>query len=223
MPLLDEIDRLIDGRSLLDHPFYTKWAAGTLPLDALQEYARQYYAFESRFPTFLSALHSRTESREVRGSLLENLWDEEHGETNHAELWLRFAEGLGVSRDDVRSATPNEGTKALVDTYRSVTTQAPVAAGIAAVYAYERQVPGVAASKIDGLRRFYGITEGPALQFFEVHGHLDVEHSAAEARMIRDLAGDDEDRVVVATGAALDAWWGFLDAVDPGEEGDAAA
>jgi pyrroloquinoline-quinone synthase len=223
MPIVDEIDRLIDGRSLLDHPFYTKWAAGTLPLESLREYARQYYAFESRFPTFLSALHSRSERPDVRASLLENLWDEEHGEENHAELWLRFAEGLGVSREDVCSATPNEGTRALLDTYRSVTTEAPVAAGIAAVYAYERQVPGVAASKIDGLRRFYGISEGPALQFFELHGQLDVEHSAAEARMVEDLAAGHEDEVLTATSDALDAWWGFLDAVDPGEEGDAAA
>jgi pyrroloquinoline-quinone synthase len=223
MPILEDIDRLIDGRSLLDHPFYTKWAAGTLPIESLREYTRQYYVFESRFPTFLSALHSRSERPETRAALLENLWDEEHGEANHAELWLRFAEGLGVSRDDVRSATPNAGTRTLLDTYRSAATEAPVAAGVAAIYAYERQVPGVAASKIDGLRRFYGITEGPALQFFEVHGVLDVEHSAAEAHMVEDLSTGHEDEVLGATSRALDAWWGFLDAVDPGEEGDAAA
>src|SRR5207302_441240 len=83
---------------LLTHPFYTKWVAGTLPRECLQEYARQYHAFESSFPTFLSAIHSRTEDRGVRQALLENLWDEEHGEANHRELWLRFAEGVGGGR-----------------------------------------------------------------------------------------------------------------------------
>lgn len=224
MSLIQQIDRLIEGRSLLDHSFYTKWAAGTLPRASLQEYARQYYAFESRFPTFLSALHSRSERADVRQSLLENLWDEEHGESNHAELWLRFAEGVGVERDDVRSAEPNEATRHLLDTYGTITREAPVPAGIAAVYAYERQVPGVSVSKIDGLRRYYGLEDGPALTFFEVHGVLDVEHSQAEARMVEDLAvGDDHAPILAATEQALDAWWGFLDAVDPDDEDEAAA
>src|SRR5207237_9720771 len=98
--LIERIDRLIDRRSLLDHPFYTKWIAGTLPLGALQGYARQYYAFESSFPRFLSALHSRCEERAVRAALLEHLWDEEHGAANHAALRLRFAGGRAVPRAD---------------------------------------------------------------------------------------------------------------------------
>ena len=213
--LLEEVDRLIEGKSLLDHPFYTKWAAGTLPAEALREYARQYYAFESSFPRFLSALHSRCDRADVRASLLENLWDEEHGDANHAELWLRFAEGLGVSRDDVRRTGWNDATRDLVDTYRRFAAGAPVAAGVAALYAYEKQVPGVAASKIDGLRRFYGITGGPALQFFEVHASLDLEHSGHEARIVEDLGAGQETEVLEATSDALDAWWRFLDAVDP--------
>jgi len=40
MDVLDRLDRMIDERHLLKHPFYTKWAEGTLPLEALQEYAR---------------------------------------------------------------------------------------------------------------------------------------------------------------------------------------
>jgi pyrroloquinoline-quinone synthase len=213
--LLEEVDRLIEGRSLLDHPFYTKWAAGTLPVGALREYARQYYAFESSFPRFLSALHSRCDAAHVRAALLENLWDEEHGEANHAELWLRFAEGLGVSREDVRGAGWNDATRDLVASYRRLAFEGPVAAGVAALYAYEKQVPRVAASKIDGLRKFYGITGGPALQFFEVHASLDVEHSGQEARIVEDLGAGHETEVLEAASGALDAWWRFLDAVDP--------
>src|SRR5207302_6666630 len=82
MDVLERIDAAIAERDLLTHPFYTKWVAGTLPRECLQEYARQYHAFESSFPTFLSAIHSRTEDRGVRQALLENLWDEEHGEAN---------------------------------------------------------------------------------------------------------------------------------------------
>lgn len=215
MDLLDRLDQMIDERHLLKHPFYTKWADGTLPREALQDYARQYYAFESSFPRYLSALHSRTESADVRQQLLDNLWDEEHGRENHAELWLRFAEGIGVSRDDVRNTPRNEKTQALVDLYSDLSREAPVAAGVGALYAYERQVPQVVTSKIEGLKEHYGITDGPALTFFVVHGMLDVEHSGAEREMLGQLAADaDPQPIEDATRRALDAWWDFLSAVD---------
>ena len=215
MDLLDRIDAMIDERHLLKHPFYTKWAEGTLPREALQEYSRQYYAFESAMPRFLSAIHSRTESAPVRQHLLDNLWDEEHGRVNHAELWLRFAEGIGVDRDDVRSAEPNAATQALVDTYSELSRGASVAEGVAALYAYERQVPQVAGSKIDGLKRHYELDDKRALAFFVVHGEMDIEHSGAEREVLGQLAADaDPAPIEEATRRALDAWWNFLSAVD---------
>jgi pyrroloquinoline-quinone synthase len=216
MDLLERIDALIAERHLLKHPFYTKWKAGELTRAELQEYARQYYAFESTFPRLLSALHTRSDRPEVRQSLLDNLWDEEHGEVNHAEMWLRFGEGIGVDRTSVRSAAPNDGTRALLDSYWAAVSDGPIAAGIAALYAYEGQVPEVGAEKIRGLVEQYGIDDPRTLAFFTVHSTLDVEHSGAERSMISDLAptAADEGAVLAATRAALDAWWGFLDAVN---------
>jgi pyrroloquinoline-quinone synthase len=216
MSLLEKIDALIAERHLLTHPFYTKWREGTLSREALQEYARQYYAFELTFPRLLSALHTRSEQPAVRQSLLDNLWDEEHGEANHAELWLRFGEGIGVDRSDIRSAQPNEGTRALLDSYWSAVTDAPIAAGIAALYAYEGQVPEVATEKINGLRNLYGVDDPRTLGFFTVHSTLDVEHSGAERSMIASLATSkaNEEAALAATRSAIDAWWGFLSAVD---------
>ena len=218
MDLLDRIDALIDERHLLKHPFYTKWSEGTLPREALQEYARQYYAFESAFPRFISAIHSRTENAAARQQLLDNLWDEEHGKDNHAELWLRFAEGIGVSRDDVRSAEHNEATQALVKLYSELSREAPVAAAVAALYAYERQVPQVSGSKIDGLAKHYGVDDKRTTSFFAVHGVLDIEHSGAEREMLGMLASDastaEESEIEDGTRRTLDAWWNFLSAVD---------
>ncbi|MBA3687482.1 MAG: CADD family putative folate metabolism protein [Chloroflexi bacterium] len=216
MDLLDRIDALIAERHLLKHPFYTKWKAGELTRDELQEYARQYYAFESTFPRLLSALHTRSDRPDVRQSLLDNLWDEEHGEVNHEEMWLRFGEGIGVERSSVRSAPANDGTRALLETYWAAVSDGPIAAGIAALYAYEGQVPEVATEKIRGLVEQYGIDDARTLAFFTVHSTLDVEHSSAERSMISDLAptAPDEEAVLAATRAALNAWWGFLDSVN---------
>jgi pyrroloquinoline-quinone synthase len=215
MDLLNRIDAMIDERHLLKHPFYTKWSEGTLPMEALQEYARQYYAFESAFPRLISAIHTRTESASARQQLLDNLWDEEHGEANHAELWLRFAEGIGVDRDDVKAADRNEATQALVDLYSDLTSNAPVPAAVAALYAYERQVPATSESKIAGLAKHYGVDDKRTTSFFAVHGVLDIEHSGAEREMLGELAvGADQAAIEHATQRTLDAWWNFLSAVD---------
>lgn len=216
MDLLERIDALIAERHLLKHPFYTKWRAGELPREALQEYARQYYTFESTFPRLLSALHTRSDRPDVRKSLLDNLWDEEHGEVNHAEMWLRFGEGIGADRSSVKDAAPNAGTRGLMSSYWASVLDGPIAAGIAALYAYEGQVPEVAAEKIRGLVEHYGVDDPRTLGFFTVHSTLDVEHSGAERSMIADLAPSkaDEEAVLASTRAALDAWWGFLDAVN---------
>lgn len=216
MDLMDRIDALIAERHLLKHPFYTKWQAGTLTREELQDYAQQYYAFEATFPRLLSALHTRSDRPDVRQSLLDNLWDEEHGEVNHAEMWLRFAEGIGADRKSVQGADHNAGTRALLDTYWASVSDGPIAAGIAALYAYEGQVPEVATEKIRGLVEQYGIDDPRTLAFFTVHSTLDVEHSGAEREMIAALAPTpaDEEAVLASTRAALDAWWGFLDAVN---------
>lgn len=224
MNLLDRIDAMINERHLLKHPFYTKWTEGTLPREALQEYARQYFAFESAFPRFISAIHARTESASARQQLLGNLWDEEHGKKNHAELWLRFAEGIGVDRDDVRSAEWNEATEALVNLYAEMAWDAPVPAAVATMYAYERQVPEVAGSKIDGLKKHYGVDDKRTTAFFRVHGELDIEHSGAERTMLVELSeGADEGQIEDATRRTLDAWWNFLSAVDQPAMAKAAA
>jgi pyrroloquinoline-quinone synthase len=214
MTLLDQIDALISQRHLLTHSFYEKWVAGSLPIDAMRAYAGQYYAFESAFPRFLSAIHSRCEAPEIRQTILDNLWDEEHGDKNHAELWLRFAEGIGMSRADIGGASQTPATRALVETYRRASTEAPVSAGIAAIHAYERQVPDVASAKIAGLGAHYGVRDQRALEFWEVHRSLDEQHAAGERAALAEAPLGDRASVLATTQEALEAWWRFLDAVD---------
>ncbi len=212
---LNRIEKIISERSLLSHPFYQAWSNGSLPMESLVNYAGQYYHFELAYPTFLSGLHHRCADREIRQLLLDNLWDEEHGEENHLELWLRFCEGLGMDRNDVMAGSQDEATAALVGTYRELTSSAPVAAGAAALYAYESQIPDVAAAKLRGLRDFYGIEGGPVGEFFSVHQTLDVQHSQAEKTMVLALASTPEEQqaVVKAVDRATEALWRFLDGV----------
>ncbi|MGH2685155.1 MAG: CADD family putative folate metabolism protein [Actinomycetota bacterium] len=213
METLARIEAMIEERHLLTHSFYTRWVAGDLPAEAIREYAARYYHFESAFPRFLSAIHSRTDDSDIRQILLDNLWDEEAGEDNHVELWLRFAEGVGRNREDVRECQPSPATRRLVDTYRTA-AEGSVAGGVAALYAYESQIPAVAGAKIRGLRDHYEIADNRTLTFWLVHERLDVEHASNERAALATVADVDPDSAIAGTGDALDAWWGFLTEVE---------
>jgi pyrroloquinoline-quinone synthase len=201
--------------SLLKHPFYQAWTAGTLTADRLRNYAVQYYQHVAAFPRYLSGLHSRCEDIETRQHLLENLIDEERGPDNHPELWLRFAEALGVTRDEVLSAAPLPATTALIDTFTSLSRELPPAAGLAALYVYETQVAEVATAKIDGLKKFYGIDHAAGVQFFTLHRDTDPYHAKAVAELIeRNHVGANDQAVALeAARTALKAVWDLLDCV----------
>jgi pyrroloquinoline-quinone synthase len=209
------LEEIIHEKGLLSHPFYKDWTAGTLTIDQLREYAKQYYQFESAFPTFLSGIHARCPSLPVRQLILDNLWDEEHGEDNHPALWLRFCEALGLSPSEVKSATLLPETQALLDTFRVTSTSLPYEEGIAALFAYEVQAPQIAEQKIEGLNRYYGITEEGPLAFFTTHMTADVEHSDAERQIIDDYATTSEHQQSLdsVVRQARDALWLFLDGV----------
>ena len=213
--LIERIDGIIQNKGLLGHPFYQAWTKGTLPLESMKEYASQYFHFEAAYPTFLSGLHFRCEDQDIRQLILDNLWDEEHGADNHVELWLRFCDALDLDREAVRTGEPVSATAELVAIYKDLTSNAPSAAGAAALYAYESQVPEVAKAKIKGLSENYGINDRDSVSFFEVHRTLDLEHSDAERDMLIKLASTDDeaDAAVKATEEATGRLWDFLDGV----------
>jgi len=118
--------------SMLKHPFYVAWSEGKLSREILQEYAKQYYAHVRAFPTYVSAVHSHCDDIETRQMLLENLVEEEQGTENHPELWLRFAESLGVKRDDVMNAELLPATKESVARLKELTQSTDYREGRAA-------------------------------------------------------------------------------------------
>ncbi len=213
--LIAALNAMVEERSLLKHPFYQSWSAGSLSLERLRNYAAQYYHHVAAFPRYLSALHSRCVDLASRQALLENLIDEERGTENHPELWLRFAEGLGVSRDTAVGSEPSASTRALIDTFDNLARQAPVSAGLAALYVYEAQIPPVASAKIDGLRQFYGLGDERSLGFFTLHQRTDVFHAQTTAGLLNRHATSPQQETAALSGAnqALNALWNMLDGV----------
>jgi pyrroloquinoline-quinone synthase len=177
-----QLDARIAKYDLLCHPFYQAWAAGELTRDDLREYARDYYHHVQAFPTYLAELGVRLEEGELRRAVLANMFDEQGVEDlfgqptrSHAELWLDFAEGMGADRD-LRSHEPLVEVRELMAHFHAVAREGTAEEALAAFYAYESQVPRVAAEKARGLRERYQADEHTC-GYFTLHTKADVYHS----------------------------------------------
>ena len=163
----------------------------------------------------VSAVHSNAPDLEVRQHLLENLVDEEQGKENHPELWLRFAEALGASRQEVEETQLLPGTSRAIETMTSICRGGSYQEGMAALYAYESQIPEVSKTKREGLEAFYGITDENATRFFSVHEKADVWHRQVEREALGRVADTPEarERALEAARRCCDALNRALDGV----------
>jgi pyrroloquinoline-quinone synthase len=211
-PFLQQLDAAIAGKNLLKHPFYQDWQAGKLSRQSLQLYAAQYYRHVEAFPKHLRVLAARTEGP-IRAIVEENLAEEENPAASHPKLWRDFAASLGVPEEDIVCCPALPGTQNVVQTFREICGDRTIPEAVAALYAYEAQVPEIATTKIDGLKNHYAITQPAALAYFEVHEEADKAHRAAWRNWLLENATEDHDEILATTNEALDALWGALDAV----------
>ncbi len=185
---LTALDDLIAENHLLKHPFYQLWSQGRLSRENLREYAISYYPHVAAFPTYVSGVHSGCEDAALRQELLENLIEEERGSENHPALWRRFAAALGAKSSDLSAAPRTPEVAEAIAEFRRATHDGSVAEGLAALYAYESQIPEVSKTKREGLGAFYGIVDEDATRFFSVHEEADVWHRQVEREALGRVA-----------------------------------
>ena len=208
---LQELDALIQSKHLLNHAFYLAWSKGELSIDCLKEYAKEYYHHVQAFPTYLSALHAHTEDASTRKVLLQNLIEEEAGSPNHPDLWRNFTTALGVTESELACHTPNAEISSLIDAFRSICSKLGVAEGVAALYAYESQIPKICISKIDGLKKHYGMQDPNSWQYFSVHIAADEQHAAEERSLLQSyITPKNMSDVRTSAHTVLEGLWNFL-------------
>jgi pyrroloquinoline-quinone synthase len=216
-----QLDARIAQFDLLCHPFYKAWSAGELSRDDLREYARDYYHHVNAFPTYLAELSMRLEESEMRRAVLANLTDEKGGDDatgenpEHAELWLDFAEGMGANVN-LRGHKPLPEIKNLMSFFHGVASEGTPEEALAAFYAYESQVPRVAAEKARGLREMYG-ADDKTCEYFTLHSTADVYHSQIwRQQLARRLEQNPQAAgpALTAAGNAAQALWSALDGIE---------
>lgn len=192
MTIREALDRDVLARNLLEHPFYRAWSAGTLPSSALAAYAREYGAFVAALPEGWTALGDAETAEEER---------------EHARLWDDFAGALHTAVGEAE--VPQ--VRSLLAQARRQFAEPASAAG--ALYAFERQQPATATSKLAGLRAFYAL--GPeAERYFDEHTRNQHEADKLAAR-IEGLDADGRERALTACREMSEALWDALTGLQP--------
>jgi|TARA_B100000809_G_C14955094_1_gene465283 pyrroloquinoline-quinone synthase len=206
---LSELNNRLDKLHLLNHPFYVAWEQGELTQEILQDYAEQYYQHIKAFPRYISATHSMCEDIEKRKLLLDNLSDEENLNKDHPMLWKQFALAAGADESSLDLVKQEYFTSDLIENFFRL-SRSSYAEGLGALYAYERQVPEIAETKIKGLIDHYNISTDQGLEYFVVHKDADVLHREQSEKLMLQL---NEEEQVLAEEAALSTGhmlWSFL-------------
>ncbi len=106
--LIEMIDSEIEKHSLLKHSFYRMWSDGTLTVDHLQGYSKEYFQLVKIVPKFVENIAKLThDPNTINANALE--------EAEHVDLWVRFAKALGISRSDLINYGGSEKTNEAVD------------------------------------------------------------------------------------------------------------
>ena len=213
---IEKVDAKIQEKHLLNHSFYKAWNAGTLKNETIREYAAQYFKHVSAFPRYLSSIHSNCDDIKTRQFLLENLNDEERGDENHPELWMRFAEGMGNQRKKVLETVYLKETDELVETFMNFSKSEQYYIGLAALYCYESMQPEISETKKEGLKNLYGLKDENALKFFTVHMHADKWHRKVVRKLLIEAGKSEENRkpMLRAVESALSALNNFLNGME---------
>jgi pyrroloquinoline-quinone synthase len=204
-----QLNKKLDEYHLLNHPFYKSWNEGKLTREIIKDYAEQYYQHVKAFPRYISATHSLCEDIEKRKILLENLNDEENRDADHPKLWKNFAMSVGADSKEIEEVKTEPFTKDLIDNFFK-NGRSTYAEGLASLYTYERQIPEIAETKIQGLKKFYGVNSKEGLEFFETHKEADIYHREECEKLLDGLSKEEQ---VVAEVAALSTakyLWNFL-------------
>ena len=205
-----ELGVKLDRFHLLKHPFYQiYWNEGKLTREIIKDYAEQYYQHVKAFPRYISATHSICDDLEKRRILLENLQDEENKDADHPKLWKNFAKAMGADSQKIEDVKPYWFTQDMIDNFFAQARKS-YAEGLASLYTYERQIPEIAETKIQGLKKFYGVSSKEGLEFFEAHKSADVIHRAECEKLLDGLSKEEQVKAEKASVLTARYLWNFL-------------
>jgi pyrroloquinoline-quinone synthase len=185
--IIHSLDDNIQQKSLLKHKFYQLWSAGSLSMEDLRGYSKEYFQLVKAVPDLVGNVLEQVpledeQNFEHVNTIKRNLEEEKQ----HVAPWVSFAESIGVTRNDLYDYVCSKKTKDAVMNMSSLTRRS-LASGISTLYTFEKQLPEISAKKIEGLVNFYGVQNVKALEYFKIHQKVDIEHSELWRNLLKSM------------------------------------
>jgi pyrroloquinoline-quinone synthase len=208
--LVRNLDAEIENRSLLKHSFYKMWSEGKLSREHLAGYSKEYFQLVRTVPELVSNIGRFVKDESAKKAVSEIMVEE----TQHVELWTKFANAMGVPKDVLSAYRGTPKTASAISQLKSVTEES-FCQGAAAMYSIESEQPKISRTKLDGLMAFYGMSaDDDATQYFREHEVADVRHAALWRGLLqREVAARDEDASLEASTMSLSVQNTILDSV----------
>ena len=206
--LIKRIDYEIEKHSLLKHVFYQMWSEGKLTINHLQGYSKEYFQLVKVVPKFVENIFNVITDPSLKRAIGQNLKEE----SEHIEPWIMFSTAMGIQRNDLASYKGENETNMAVSTLSQLTERS-LEEAVAAMYAYEKELPKISRSKIDGLKKFYGMQSNEATKYLEIHEEVDLRHSEVWKNILKTIPEEKQERALNAAISSLEAQNKLLDSV----------
>ena len=193
MQIIQKIDEMIEEKSLLKHPFYQMWSDGKLTKESLAGYSKEYFQLVKAVPSFMTPIIKQAPDTKIVSELIEN----QQEESDHVEPWIKFAGELGISEDELISYQGLPKTQQAVSELNELMTNFD--GGACAMYAFEKEIPKISQTKLDGLAEFYGLTNSNATTYFQLHTEADIRHAASWRKIIEKSSTDSNILIEIAS------------------------
>jgi pyrroloquinoline quinone (PQQ) biosynthesis protein C len=191
--LFGMVDRVVERNFYgLVHPLSQRLLRGELTREELRFVAAQeyHYYWGTTWWNAFKIAHSDTlhQQRRLHGPLLDELGTDllrAGGSPAHAELFLNYCEGTGISRDEVRASAVLPSVLLAVTELMRIASTRPQFEFIACSNLVAEKMRPIHYQKLlAALREHYTFVPAGALEFYEIHAVLDEDHVSTGRRIV---------------------------------------
>jgi pyrroloquinoline quinone (PQQ) biosynthesis protein C len=198
---LRQVDRQLRERAFHEHPLWKGLIEGTFNKRQVQDFIKQHGIIPLHNHNYHGPLYIVCPDHRWRARIAEVVYEEGTGRlyangVPHNELYLRLAEEMGISADEMWNTEYCPEALAIRNYYSSVCSKNFLEGVSAHMLAGEAQGPGWFTKIANKLKERFGITDRGAA-FFTVHDKADEDHSSIGKELLDKFAKTEEDLKLV--------------------------
>ncbi|MSP51420.1 MAG: hypothetical protein EXQ91_03380 [Alphaproteobacteria bacterium] len=194
---LAAIDAMHAENQFWNQPMWQGLIKGTLPLPMVKEFCRQHGIIPLHNHNYHGRLYVICPDPKWRAMIAEVVYEEGTGRIYangkpHNELYFEFAEGLGISREDLLATRYCSGAIAFKSFFSAMCGKNFLEGVSAHMLAGEAQGPGYFSSIAKHLKKNFGLTD-QHVAFWTVHDVADEDHSGIGRKLLEEFAKTEDD------------------------------